>query len=243
MWSRCVVPVVICFTIVTGVLRPPSSLAAAALPSNLTAGAVFQAALESMWQSSPIFRRQCRRLSAAPYLRVNLLLEDLARRPSSYSARAAMKRQKGVLVSVDIYLTRLDDPVELIAHEIEHVVEQLDEVDLEVHVGSRNVWKREDGAFETRRAIEVGRRVAHEVSLAAEATRPPTAQDDLGRRALRAVTQQEDGSPDVGGPPSERVSASGRHVVFASYSPLVPADGNSHAGHLRDGCINAPCHP
>ena len=132
---------------------------------------------------------------------------------------ATLKRQKGVLVLVDIHLTRLGDPVELIAHEIEHVVEQLDEIDLEVHLSSGNVWKREDGAFETRRAIEVGKRVAHEVSLAAEATGPPTAQDDSGRRALRAVTQQEDESPDVGGSPSERVSASGRYVVFACTHP------------------------
>ena len=226
MWFRWVVSVVICFIVVTGVVRPPSSLAQAALPSNLTAGAVFQTALERMWQSSPTFRRQCRRLSTAPYLRVNLLLDDLARRPS-YNARAAMKRQRGVLVSVDIYLTRIEDPVELIAHEIEHVVEQLDEIDLEVHVGSGNVWKREDGAFETRRAIEVGRRVAHDVSLAAQIPKSPNAQEDLSRRPLRAVTQQDDGSPHVGGPPSGRVSASGRHVVFASYSPLVPADGNT----------------
>ena len=227
MWSRWVVSVVICFIVVDGVLRASSSLAGATLPSNLTAVAFFQTDLERIWLSSPTFRRQCRRLASAPHLRVNLLLEDLARRPSSYHARAAMRRQKGVLVSVDIHIARLHDPVELIAHEIEHVVEQLDEIDLEVHAGSGNVWKREDGAFETRRAVEVGRRVAHDVSHAAQATRPPTAQDDLGRRALRAVTQQEGGSPDVGGPPSGRVSASGRHVVFASSSPLVPADGNT----------------
>ncbi len=99
-----------------------------------------------------------------------------------------MRRQKGVLVSVDIHLARFDDPVELIAHEIEHVVEQLDEIDLEVHVGSGNVWKREDGAFETRRAIEVGRRVARDVSLAAQAPESHNAQEDLARRPLRAVT-------------------------------------------------------
>ncbi len=137
-----------------------------------------------------------------------------------------MKRQKGVLVSVDIHLTRIEDPVELIAHEIEHVVEQLDEIDLGVYVGSGNVWKREDGAFETRRAIEVGRRVAHDVSTA-QVPKSHNAQEDLSKRPLRAVTQQDDGSPDVGGPPSGRVSGSGSHVVFASYSPLVPADGNS----------------
>ena len=227
MWSCWVVPVVIWFTVVTSVLRPPSRPPGVALPSNLAASAVFQATLERMWQLSPTFRRECRRLSAAPRLRVNLLLEDLARRPSSYAARAAMKRQKGVLVSVDIHLTRLGDPVELIAHELEHVIEQLDEIDLEVHVGSGNVWKRDDGAFETRRAIEVGRRVVHEVSLAAQVPQLDTAQEDLSRRHLRAVTQQEDDPPHIGGPPSGRVSASGHLVVFASYSPLVPEDRNT----------------
>ena len=217
---------VICF-VVTGALRPSPGLASVALPSNLAAGAIFQAALESMWQSSPTFRRQCRRLSAAPRLRVNLLLEDLARRPASYQARSAMKRQNGVLVSVDILLTRIEDRVELIAHEIEHVIEQLDEIELEAHVGGGNVWKREDGAFETRRAIEVGRRVAHDVSGAAQVPQSPIAQEDLATRAPRVVTQQENGSPDVGSPPSGRVSASGRQVVFALSSPLVPADRNA----------------
>ena len=62
---------------------------------------------------------------------MNLLMEELARRPSSYRARAAMKRQNGALVSVTIHLTRFEDPIELIAHEIEHVIEQLEGVDLE----------------------------------------------------------------------------------------------------------------
>ena len=183
MWSSWVVSVVICFIVVNGVLGASSSLAGVALPSNLTAAAFFQADLERIWLSSPTFRRQCRRLASAPHLRVNLLLEDLARRPSSYHARAAMRRQKGVLVSVDIHIARFDDPVELIAHEIEHVVEQLDEIDLAIHVGNGNVWKREDGAFETRRAIEVGRRVAHDVSLAVQAPESHNAQGRTWRGA------------------------------------------------------------
>src|SRR5262245_31093590 len=119
-----------CVVVVTGVNRASSSPAGVAVPSNLIASAVFQSAMERMWQLSPTVRRQCRRLSAAPQLHVNFLLEDQARQPSSYHARAAMKRQSGALVSVDIHLTRLRDPVELIAHEIEHVIEQLDGIDL-----------------------------------------------------------------------------------------------------------------
>jgi hypothetical protein len=116
-------------------------MAGPSLPANLTASAMFRPALERMWQSSAAFRR-CGRLSAAPWLRVNLLMEELARQPSSYHARAAMKRQSGALVSVDIHITRFEDPIELIAHEIEHVIEQLEGVDLAAQAGTGSVWKR-----------------------------------------------------------------------------------------------------
>ena len=200
-------------------------MAGASLPSNLTASAVFRPALERMWQSSATFRRQCGRLSAAPQLHVNLLMEELARHPSSYRARAAMKRQSGALVSVDIHLTRFEDPIELIAHEIEHVIEQLEGVDLGAQAGTENVWKREDGAFETRRAIEVGRRVAREVNAAEDPTASDGQEDSVSLR-LHAIALH-DRFPLLTGPPSGRVSPSGRQVVFTSYASLVAGDGNT----------------
>ena len=88
--------------------------------------------------------------------------QDPQRRPS-FRARTVLARDQGVVVAAHIFLTLSPDAVELIAHEIEHVLEQLDGVDLEAHVGSGNVWKREDGAFETRRATEAGLRVPREM--------------------------------------------------------------------------------
>lgn len=139
-----------------------SNLEDAGLPPNLSAAAVFKPYLERMVLMSPTFRGQCKRLGAAPSVRVQLRLEDPQRRPS-FRARTVLARDKGVVVSAHIFLYPSPDAVELIAHEIEHVLEQLDGVDLEAHVGSRNVWKREDGAFETRRATEAGLRVPREV--------------------------------------------------------------------------------
>jgi len=139
-----------------------SNLADAALPPNLSAAAVFKPPLERMVRMSPTFRSQCKRLGAAPSVRVQLRLEDPQRRPS-FRARTVLARDKGVVVAANVFLYPSPDIVELIAHEIEHVIESLDGVDLEVHVGSGNVWKREDGAFETRRATESGQRVAREV--------------------------------------------------------------------------------
>jgi hypothetical protein len=142
---------------------------AVALPPNLTAAPVFQPFLDSMWRSSPTFRRQCSRLVAAQDLRIVLHLEELQRRPS-FDARTVFVRQAGVLVAARVFLSVSPAAAELIAHELEHVLEQLDGVDLAAHVGSGNVWKREDDTFETRRATDMGRRVAREMRLAAGAS-------------------------------------------------------------------------
>lgn len=214
------IPAVICLILMNGAIRasdPPG----ASLPPNLISVAVLHPALEKMRQSSPIFRRQCRRLAGASHLRVNLLLEELSRRPS-HLARAAMEYRSGLLVSVTIHLTSFDEPVELIAHEIEHVIEQLDGIDLEAHARTGTVWKREDGAFETRRAIEVGRRVARDVSLSAATTQPLTVQ----QRPFDVVDQQQ-AFASVHDSPSGRVSADGRYVVLSSRASLSPADGNT----------------
>ena len=122
----------------------------------------------------------------SPVHQLNLPL--LARHPSSYHARAAMRRQSGALVSVNIHLTRFEDPIELIAHEIEHVIEQLEGVDLEAQAGTGNVWKREDGAFETRRAIEVGRRVAREVNAAEDPTASDGPEDSVSLRLTPSLS-------------------------------------------------------
>jgi Tol biopolymer transport system component len=219
-----VVLAVICLFVVNTVSRA-SDDPRAPLPPNLMSAAVLHPALEKMRQSSPTFRRQCRRLAGASRLRVNLLLEELSRRPS-HRARAAMNYRAGLLVSVDIHLPSFDEPVELIAHEIEHVIEQLDGIDLEVHARTGPVRKKEDGAFETERAIEVGKRVAREVSLAAATTQPPAAPQHPSWRPFHVVDQRH-AFASVHDPPSGRVSADGRSVVFASYARLSPVDGNT----------------
>ena len=168
LWSCGGAAFITCSTFVAaGSAQPAPTLSSAAVvvrPSNLAAASVFQPFLDSMWRSSPTFNGQCRRLVAAERLKVVLRLEEPQRRPS-FSARTVLERRDGVLVAAHVFLSPTPNAVELIAHEVEHVLEQLDGVDLEAQAGSGNVWKREDGAFETRRATEMGRRVAREVQL------------------------------------------------------------------------------
>jgi Tol biopolymer transport system component len=189
------------------------------------AAAILQPTLESMWQSSPTFRRQCRRLAGASDLRVTLSLEDLGRRPS-HRAKAAFKHLNGRLVAVDVQVTTLDAAVELVAHEIEHIIEQLDGADLERHVRAGAVRKHEDGSFETLRATTVGRRVAREMGLPAAVPEPIPAPHQPSWTPLHALVQQEAFATGHESP-SGRVSADGRFVVFASRARLSPADNNS----------------
>jgi hypothetical protein len=85
-------------------------------------------------------------------------------RSSSVYAGTVLARENGVLIAADVFLSHSSDTVELIAHEVEHILELLDEVDLAAQVGAGHVCKRTDGAFETQRAIAAGRRVAREVA-------------------------------------------------------------------------------
>jgi hypothetical protein len=67
-----------------------------------------------------------------------------------------------------------ENALELIAHELEHVIEFTDGVRLlvEASAGRSGVALRA-GAYETRRAIDAGRRVAREVRDARDAQRSP----------------------------------------------------------------------
>jgi hypothetical protein len=73
-------------------------------------------------------------------------------------------RRDGVLYA-EIQIAPLNDHVELIAHEIEHVIEQLDGVDLTLHASLRGAAasRTDDGAFETIRAVRTGLAVTREV--------------------------------------------------------------------------------
>ena len=39
---------------------------------------------------------------------------------------------------------------------MEHIIEQLDDVNLQAQAGNGTVWKERDGSFETQRAMEEG---------------------------------------------------------------------------------------
>src|SRR6476660_1767180 len=132
-------------------------------PANLHVDLAFQVVVERMWQASPTFRRQCRRLADEPSVLVTVSREDPSAGPSLANAWTALTFRGNILVAARIYIKGFSNGAELIAHELEHVLEQLDGVDLRAQAGAGAAWKNGKASFETRRAIEAGRRVARDI--------------------------------------------------------------------------------
>ena len=86
------------------------------------------------------------------------------RRRSGRYGRARRSLKRGLERYVDpLLLFQTRDLTELIAHEFEHVLEQLDCVDLRALAHTGDSRQLADGAFETARAIIAGQQVAGEV--------------------------------------------------------------------------------
>ena len=132
-------------------------------PPNLIVPSPHDKFVSEMWRRSATFRRQGRRIAEETGLVVRVHTNPLVP-GESVRATTRVRRQPGSLAA-DVYIRDTGDFVELLAHELEHVLEQLDRVDLRAAAqrAGRAVWVAGDGSFETIRAIHVGRRVAAEV--------------------------------------------------------------------------------
>jgi hypothetical protein len=123
----------------------------------------YRSSVAAMLRYSPTFRRQCNRIARTPDLRVEIVSSLLGGAPGGALTRI-VRSARGIDASVQ--LAPAGDPVVLIAHEFEHILEQLDGVDLPVmatRVATGVHLVPGSGHFETDRAIAAGRQVADEV--------------------------------------------------------------------------------
>jgi hypothetical protein len=132
-------------------------------PPNLTFPELYRATIDSMLHLSPTFRRQCSRLANAPHVTVrfrNLYYND---RAASRAVTNIVRTSSGGL-DATVGIQPLEDLAELIAHELEHIIEQMDGVDLlaQSSLPGTGVRTRDDGSYETIRAVRVGALVAQE---------------------------------------------------------------------------------
>lgn len=131
---------------------------------NLTVTTLYRPIIDAMLSRSPTFRRQCARIAAAPDLVV--LIRSDPPTGTRASAVTHIHRLPGGGLEAVVQIGPSNRLPELIAHELEHIIEQLDGVDLRVKSRLRESGVRQSGeleAFETTRAIVTGLRVAREV--------------------------------------------------------------------------------
>lgn len=139
--------------------RPPARIPP--WPCRLVVKPTLLGVVEEAWERSPTFRHQCRELADASSV---VVLEWRESRDSQSRAISQMGRDAtGVIVAM-VYVPPVKLAVELVAHEIEHVLEMIRGEDLAAQSRRHDsgVWQAFDG-FESRRAIDIGRQVAREV--------------------------------------------------------------------------------
>lgn len=153
-------------------LGAPANLCAAtvcesSLPFNVNAGTLEPIAI-ALLQQSPTFRQQCQRLAAAIVLRIQVYVVPTI--PGSATAESIIRRFDTGALRAEVFVEFGADYVELLAHEFEHVLEQVEQVSLVKQLRSRQAWLTATGAFETERAMNAGARARQECDLlAAEA--------------------------------------------------------------------------
>jgi hypothetical protein len=139
------------------------------LPANIGLTLDLERVLTKIYRGSATFRGQCDRIAAAGTLSIKIQLDTNI--PSSCMAFTRFQK-KGRAVYADVHLPPSSRLIaQLIGHEFEHIVEQLDGLDLPIlaHVPNSGVYQTAFEVYESTRAQRVGRSVALEVA------RPQTA--------------------------------------------------------------------
>lgn len=134
------------------------------LPLNLSIPDCMKPALCKMLDRSPTFRRQCREIDQSRRLRIVIKLVADIPWPRCRALSTVKRYRDGRLVITTMIVAARNDYVEMIAHEFEHAVEQIEGLDLRklAFAEGGRVYRTEDGIFETKRAIEAGLIVASE---------------------------------------------------------------------------------
>jgi len=113
----------------------------------------------TLLRRSDSFRAQCTRIAAAHHVRVRLAVVNTL---DSGRAHTTIHRYQAGALRADVELLFGENYHELLAHEFEHVLEQIDGVDLRDEAARGRAWLLPGGAFETQRAFAMGVQVLRE---------------------------------------------------------------------------------
>ena len=135
------------------------------LPWNVQVSAPLQSVVETLLQKSATIRRQSAAIGRVARVRVAMNLVSPVG-GAGRGARATVRRYEAGFLNAVIDIPAGPDLPELIAHEFEHVLEQIEGLNLSVlsRMRSTGVVQLADGSFETERAHAAGRAAAMEAT-------------------------------------------------------------------------------
>ena len=132
------------------------------LPKNLREPENMRPMLTRMLQTSSTFRRQIAVLTAKPAVRITVNYGGI-RGDRNYHALSTVRKHEWGAMLVETTVFVPTDLVEIIAHELEHVCEQMEGVDLRSLSRRRGEGVYDlNGHFETARAIRAGQEASRE---------------------------------------------------------------------------------
>ena len=131
------------------------------LPANVEFPRDLEPAIRRIYARSPTFRAQYERIAAAEQLRVTVQIDTSI--PARWRAFTIVQRRRSE-IRADIHLPPSSDHSELLAHEFEHLLEQVEGLDLKTlaRIKGSGVRESEYALFETERAKAAGRAVLAE---------------------------------------------------------------------------------
>jgi hypothetical protein len=145
------------------VAAEPQQCRRSPIPSNVELAHDLEKVLARIYERSPAFRAQCERIASAGNLRVTVRIDTSI--PAHCRAFTIIHR-RGDNITADVHLPASNGLIELVGHEFEHLLEQIEGLDLRrlARVKGSGVHEREGRMFETDRARAAGRVVAAEMS-------------------------------------------------------------------------------
>ena len=131
------------------------------IPSNVELAHDLERVLGRIYDRSPAFRAQCERIASATNLRVRVRIDTSI---PGYCRAFTIIQRRGGDIRADVHLPPTSDLIELVGHEFEHLLEQIEGLDLRrlVRVKGSGVHEVDGRVFETERAQAAGRVVAAE---------------------------------------------------------------------------------
>lgn len=137
---------------------------AGVLPPNIQVTEALAPTVADLLLKSPSFERQCHRLGreAAAVIRVRMT----PAMPRDYFAFSEIRRSGGKILGIDVVIATRADHALALAHEFEHILEQLEGWDLPALAQQSGTGVRQlyNGSYETRRAISAGHQARREMA-------------------------------------------------------------------------------